>query len=279
MRLHVKMPSANSVAAGQTATFNLPIGRRYHDLRFALTNITAAQVDMLRIKVNGESIITCTGAELDSINQFDGRAAAAGLLSVGFDRFSLYSQQGEEITALQTGSADPKTGVSITQFSAELDINAAVVNPAISLTATQSDNDPKVPGPGLIRRLMRYSRTFSAAGIVELSDLPKGTEGPKFQIINRTVFKTAATNLEIERDNRKVFQRSKTVNDRIQADGVRVPQAGYFVYDPTEEGYDYEGVTLFDPAGRAYQDLRYLLELPAGETTIALVEYLGALQG
>lgn len=279
MRLHVKIPNSNGVAASQTATFNLPIGRRYHDLRLALTNITVAQVGQVRIKANGENIRTYSGPELDSINQYDGRAAAGAILTVPFDRFGLYSQKGEEATGIQTGSADPKTGVAITQFTLEVDLTAGPVNPAIEVTATQSDNDPKNPGPGVILRVMRYTRIFGAAGIAELSDLPKGTEGPKFQGINRVFFKSAATNLEIERDNRKIFQRSKTLNDRIQVDGVRVPQAGYFVYDPTEEGYDYEFLTLFDDQLRPFQDLRYLLTLPAGETMVALVEYVGALQG
>lgn len=279
MRLHVKIPNSNGVAASQTATFVLPIGRRYHDLRIALTNITVAQVAGIRLKANGENILQCTGPELDSLNQFDGRTAAGTILTIGMDRFGLYSQQGEEITAIQTGSPDPKTGVAITAFTLEIDIGAGPVGPAIEVTATQSDNDPKLPGPGIMRRLMRYSRTFSAGGVVELSDLPKGTEGPKFQVINRVFLKSAATNLEIERDNRKIFQRSKTLNDRIQLDGVRVPQAGYFVYDPSEEGYDYEGLTLFGADGKPYQDLRYLITLPAGETMIALVEYIGALQG
>ncbi len=277
MRLHVKIPNSNGVAANQTATWVLPIGRRYHDLRIAYSGVTLANITQIRVKANGEAIRTFSGADLDSMNTYDGRGAAAGILTIGFDRFGLYTQQGEEMSAIQTGSADPKTGVAITAFTLEMDL--ATGTPVIDVTATQSDNNADRPGPGAILRVMRYQRVFTAVGVNELSDLPKGTEGPRYQLINRVFFKTAATYLEIERDNRKVLQRSKATNDRIQLDGVRVPQSGWYVYDPTEEGYDWEGLTLVDASGKPFQDLRYLLTLPGGETTTIYVEYFGSLQG
>lgn len=279
MRINVKIPNSNGVAAGQTATWVLPIGRRYHALQLIYAGVTLAQMLSIRIKANGETIMQATGAEWDALNQFDGRAAAAGILLLGFDRFGLYRQDGEEATAIQTGSADGK-GVAITVFSLEIDLDAAAAAPVMSVRAIQSDNDPRKPGPGLIRRLMRYQRVFGAAGVNELSDLPKGTEGPKFLFVNRVFFKAAnITELEIERSNVKIFQRTKALNERMQSDGVRVPQAGYVAYDPSEEGYDFEPLALVGADGRPFQDLRYHLTMSAGETVTALVEYIGSLQG
>jgi len=279
MRLNVKIPNSNGVAAGQTATWDLPIGRRYHRLMLEYSGVTLAQLTEIRVIANGEVIQRCTAAERDSINQFDSRAAAGGVLTVPFDRFSLYQQRGEEATSIQTGSAD-KAGNAITSFKLEIDIDAGAAAPAIKVTAEQSDNDPRNPGPGMILRLMRYTRTFGAGGVNEISDFPKGTEGPKFAFLNRVIFKTAqVTALKLERSNLTIFERSKTLNERVQADGVRVPQAGYVVFDPTEEGYDYEPVALVQPNGQPYQDFRYLLTQTAGETVVALVEYLGTLRG
>lgn len=279
MRLNVKIPNSNGVAAGQTATFDLPIGRRYHCLALEYSGITLAQFDEIRVLANGEVIHRYTGVERDKMNQFDGRAAAAGILVIPFDRFGLYQQRGEELTAIQTGSAD-KAGNAITTFKLEIDINAAAAAPVIKATATQSENDPARPGPGTILRVMRYTRVFTAAGTNEISDFPKATEGPKFAFINRAfLFSTQTTALKVERSNLTIFERSKTLNERIQLDGVRVPQAGVVVLDPTEEGYDYEPIGLVAPNGAAYQDFRYLLTQSGAETVTALVEYLGTLRG
>ena len=42
MRFTLKMPSMTSVVAGTTATCNLPIGRRFHELLLAYAGITLA---------------------------------------------------------------------------------------------------------------------------------------------------------------------------------------------------------------------------------------------
>ena len=280
MRISVKVPNSNGVTPGQTAVWDLPIGRRYHSLQLEYSGVTLAQMSEIRIVANGEVIQRYSAAERDSINQYDGRAAAAGILVLPFDRFALYQQKGEEATAIQTGSADPKSGVAITNFKLEIDLVSAVYTPSIKITAEQSDNDPKNPGPGLILRVMKYAYAFGAAGENEISDLPKGTEGPKFLMVNRAIFKAAnITNLKLERSNFVIFDRSKALNERRQVDGVRAPQAGYVVFDPTEEGYDFEPVALVAPNGQPYQDFRYKLQMSGGETVTALIEYLGTLQG
>lgn len=287
-RITVKMPNSNGVAAGQTATWKLPIGRRYHSLQLEFSGVTLAQMTEIRVKANGETIHQYSGTQRDVMNRFDSRAAAGAILTIPFDRFNLYSQVGEETTAIQTDSVDPNTGVAISQFELEIDIDAAAAAPVINVSAEQSDNDPRRPGPGLILRTLKFTRVFGASGFNDLSDLPKATEGPKYQWLNRVFFATAnTTEAEIVRDNRIIFQRSKALNDRRQSDGVRVPIAGYYVIDPTEEGYDFEPVALTyntDPrnpqsARVPYTDFRYRLNLSAGETVTALVEYLGTLNG
>lgn len=287
MRITVKVPNSNGVAPGQTATWDLPIGRRYHALNIAYSGTTMGlpQMTELRIVANGEVIHRYSAADRDTMNQFDRMAAAAGILIIKFDRDGLYAQGGEEATAIQTGSPDPKTGVLISSFKLEIDIAGSAVAPAIAVTAIQSDNVGLLNGvdrrgPGLIRRIRKFSRTLGSAGVNEISDLPKGTEGANYLWLNRTFFVTANTlDVEIRRSNFTIFQRTAAVNSRIQANGVRTAQAGWFCYDPTEEGYDWEPVSFFQDNGLPYQDFRYLLNLSGAETVTAYVEYLGRLQG
>jgi hypothetical protein len=287
MRISVKIPNSNGVASNATATFDLPIGRRYHALYLQYGGTSFALSDMTEIRViaNGEVIQRYSGADRDTMNQFDRLAAAAGILALKFDRSGLYQQKGEESTAIQTGSKDPATGVAVTSFKLEVDIAATATAPTLTVIAVQSDNNAAAPGPGLIRRVMRYSRVFSAAGSNEISDFPKGTEGNRYIWLNRAFFKTANTlDLEIDRSNFAIFQRTAATNTRIQSNGVRSPQAGWYVYDPTEEGYDWEPISFFQAPNAQgialpYQDFRYKLNSSAGETVTAYVEYLGKLAG
>ncbi|MDP3859012.1 MAG: major capsid protein P2 [Stagnimonas sp.] len=280
MRINVKMPNSNGVAAGQTATFDLPIGRRFHALQLEYSGITLAQMTEIRIIANGEPIHRYSGTQRDVMNQFDGRAAAAGILIIPFDRFNLYEQVGEQATALQTGSAGPD-GIAVTSLKMEIDIDAAAAAPAIACSALQSDNDPAAPGPGRsVLRVLPYSRVLGA-GQAEISDLPKSTEGPKFLFVNRAFFFNGAdiTRARVERSGFTIFERSKALNDRAQLDGVRSPQAGLYVIDPTEEGYDYETIALVQPNKLPHQDFRYVLTLSAGATVVPVIEYIGVLGG
>lgn len=282
IRISVKVPNSNGVAPGSTAVWKLPIGRRYHALalQYSGTTFNLTHMTDIRVRVNGEVIHQLSATDRDMINQFDGRAAAAGILLIPFDRFGLYTQSGEEATAIQTGSADPTNGIAITLFELEIDIAAGAVAPVVNVTAIQSDNDPAAPGPGLIMRTLRYSRTFGVSGINEIADLPKGTEGPKYRWLNRTFIRTTSTlDLEIRRSGYELFQRTAGVNSRIQLDGVRVPQANVFVFDPTEEGYDFTPVPLVQSDGVPYQDFRYRLNMTAAETVTLIQEYLGSLAG
>ena len=286
MRISVKVPNSNGVAANATATFDLPIGRRYHKLvlQYGGTTFNLAHMTEIRVIANGEVIQRFSGTDRDMMNQFDRQAASAGILVLPFDRVGLYQQNGEEATAIQTGSKDPGTGVAITSFKLEVDIGGAIA-PTLTVLAVQSDNDPGKPGPGLIRRIMQYSRAFTVAGVNEVSDLPKGTEGNRYIWINRAFFLTGNTlDLEIQRSNFTIFQRTAATNSRLQTNGVRTPQANVYAFDPTEEGYDWEPVALFQSPNAQgialpYQDFRYKLNLSGAETVKIYAEYLGKLQG
>lgn len=278
MRLQTKIPNSNNVAAGQTGTWDLPIGRRYHQLDIEYSGVTLAQMTEIRVIANGEVIHKLTATERDAINGFDKKVKGGGILSIPFDRDNLYRQEGEELTAIQTGSADPKTGKAITTFKLEIDF-AAGSTPAVTVTATQSDNDPRRPGPGWILRTLRFPRALSINGRNEVADLPKATESAeKYPYINRTYIKSSVVDkVTVERDNLRIFERTKALNDRRQTDGVRTPQAGWYVLDPLEDGYDFEAFNLINPlTGAPYQDFRFQIDLSAADTTAVIIqEYLG----
>ncbi len=98
-----KMPSWEGVAAGQTATVRLPIGNTYHKLLVPYSGVTLAQMDEIRVIANGKTIQRLIGGDvLDSMNQFDGRNAAGGILTIDFERFGLRTRAGSEFTVIGT---------------------------------------------------------------------------------------------------------------------------------------------------------------------------------
>ena len=106
MKTTRSMPSFNGVAAGSTATLNLPIGLTYHSLELLRggTSFTNAHIEELRLKAEGREIMVMTGAQLDSIQQFEGMAAAGtNITRLNFERYGLDTRGGRELTAIGTG--------------------------------------------------------------------------------------------------------------------------------------------------------------------------------
>lgn len=261
------MPGWEGVVAGQTATLRLPIGLTYHQLWTTFTGVTLAQMNELRVVANGEVIQRYgSGTLLDSYNQFDGRVAAVGaanILCIDFDRFGMRTRAGEEFTALGTGLGNDPT--PLTTLSLEMDIDAGAAASTLATVAVQS-----VPRAlGLIKKVRAFTYNPAGAIVFEISDLPKG------DLINRIFIDFSAgnlQNLQIERDNFRVFDRSDTVNERIQTDGIRVPQASQYVYDPTEAGNGAESLVTQD-----VNDLRFFLDHTAAATDTIAVEYIGGI--
>ena len=269
-RIETRMPYPEGVTAGGTAVFKLPVGRRYHELMLSYAGVTLPQLTEIRVICNGKTIHRYSATVRDEINQFDGRVAAAGLLAIPFDRYNLKSRGGEEETALNTDSFD-QNGRGIRSLTVEVDIDGAAVAPVLSMWASQSEKLPG--GAGTILHINKFPRSAAGAGELQISDIPFG--GVTTQALNRVIFDPSAgdiTEAKIERDTYVIWERSKALNERHQTDGVRTPQAGYFVIDKTEKGYAGDPVALV-----GFADYRYRLECSAAAQIDCYVETLGAL--
>lgn len=266
MKLTRQMPSFEGVAAGATATLRLPIGLTFEQLLIKYSGATLAQLKEIRVVANGKTIerFAGGGSRLDTINKFEGRAAANGTIVLDFNRFGMRTRDAEELTALGTGIAPNEAApVTISTLAVEVDIDAAAVGPVLSCRAVQSAPRPL----GLVKQIREYSYNAPAVGDFEISDLPKGP------LISKLLFHSAnITALRVERDNFVVFQRTKAENDLIQTDGIRVPQAGVFVFDPAEAGL---GSEVLETLG--VNDLRFILTMSAAGSVPVTAEVLAPL--
>ena len=74
------LPSFNGVQEGGTATLDLPLGLTYKGIMLLRggTNFDNADIAEVRVKGNGRLLYTVSGADLASINQFEGLQNPSG---------------------------------------------------------------------------------------------------------------------------------------------------------------------------------------------------------
>jgi hypothetical protein len=291
-KVTIKLPNPEGVAAGGTATFRIPVGRRIHslylDYAYDATTQNVADFEEIRIFVNGQVIQRFTGTERDALNQFDGLAASVGILEIPFDRKNLKTMAGQEETALNTGVGDDK-GRKISSMYMEIDLNSGMTIAAtdLALYAKQSDavltvvnaaGEVKKAGPGTIPYIRREQRNpAGAASDFQISDFVNpGVNAADKVALNRITFIPSTgtiANLKIDRNTYNIFDRTDELNRAIQSNGVRTPQSGYYMIDMSENGYGGEPIDLY-----GMTDFRYRLDVSAAMTLTALSEYFGVLQ-
>lgn len=172
-----KMPDFNGVAAGQTATVQLPNSGIYHQVRLQYQTTTAggatqanmeAEIDEMRVKINGKVQRTLSGAQLFAINAYHGipvlagSASIRGVLPLYFSEPWRRSAAGEDAGAW--GMADVDT------FQIEVDINSGATSPQLGLTAVR-DRGSRVMG--LITKYRRHTINVGATGWIDVPTFPK----------------------------------------------------------------------------------------------------------
>ena len=278
-----KLPNPEGVNAGGTATFRIPVGKRIHELLLSYDYDVATQnvadFEEIRIYVNGQVIQRFSGVDRDTLNKFDKRAASLGVLSIPFDRKGMMTVAGREETALNTGVADPNTGIKISSVYMEIDLNSGMtITPDdLTLHALQSDALPN--GAGTIPYIRREQRSPAGADTdFQISDLVNvGVNAPDKVALNRITFVPSSGNIssmKIDRNQYNIFDRTDALNRAMQNDGKRAAQSGYYTIDPTERGVSDEVINLMGTT-----DYRYRLGVSAASTITCISEYLGVLNG
>lgn len=281
MRLQLK---ANQLAgftpaSACTATLRLPLGYCYHEIQFvtAGTTMGLAQVTEIRVTLNGKIIEQYSATQLDSMNKFKGMQAygAARTLVLSFDRRKLENQIIKEATAIDTGKVTNNSGATeASDFFIELDC-AATSSADATLNAYYTVSESEGKGIGGIRYLKRLSEAPSGANTdYQISTIPKGASELSF--INAIYMYDAGivTNAIIEKNQYKLFDRSATLNNFLQANNSapRTAQTNWLCLDFTETGDVSSVIDLRDA-----QDFRLRLNVSGAGTITYWVEYMGIL--
>lgn len=260
MRFTKKLQSLSNVTAGATATLNLPLGVSYEVVKFKLSGVTPAQMENLKLIINGRTVQTYkTAAELQEINGYKGYPAdASGYLTWYFVKPELNMIGDQRFTKL--GTADIQT------LSIEFDINAAATTPVVTATALISNNAPL----GIISKVIRFTKATAVAGLDEIDNIP--TNGARISAIHFK--KDDLKSIEVEMNGMKVYEAEQVMAQEFQKAYGKVPNANYFHVDWVLEGDSSEALVT---AGA--QDFRFKVDHTAAGAMDMIVEYLDVLNG
>lgn len=270
-RYMLKMPGAsNAVTAGNEALFKLPTKHRYHNLFLVFSGLAVAEMNEIRLLANGKVIHRYSGVERNQMNLFDGLedAATTGILQIPLDRVDMISRASRETTAINCGVPD-RNGVAITSLHLEVDVDAAATAPKIDIYGQVSL--PVAGGPGDILRIVKATRTAQAPKheFADFSSLGS-SEG---MFLNRAFFfGSNIDKVELKRNNDTLFETPKALNELVQKQGIRAPQAGLTVIDTTADGFG-QNITMV----QRQDDLRFILDMSATEALDIFIEQVGLL--
>lgn len=272
-RSELQLTAPDGVTAGGTATFKLPRGLKYHEFFIEYGGDLATNYGDMRLIANTETIHRYDVTERDMMNQTDKLAAASGILRVPMDSVGMRARDGEEETALNVGrpaGADPQPN-EITSAEIQIDVKPGAVSPSLKIYASVSP--ATLGGAGAVRHIVKTSRSSAGAGELDIINLQYNR--PNRAFIRRMFINTTSLDkVVIERDNKRIFERSKTLNDLVLSDSAyRSQQAGWTLIDKTERGYAREAIATIGA-----QDLLLRLNMTGAVASFPLlVEYVGSL--
>ena len=266
--------SFNAVAAGQTATLALPVGAIvYQGLNLVYGTSTAggpnranmeAEIDEIRLKLNGKVQRVMSAAQLFKINEVQGVAVRDGHLPIFLGEPWRRSSQGED--SLAWGMAD------INDFTIEVDIDAAASSPTLEARPVIE----RVSRPlGPIVKWRRFTVPVSAVGIVNVTTLPKLDAYLKLHAFSANI-----NAVEVNVDQRQVWDLTKAQMDNLYADnGITLPSGlASLLFDYT--GRVSDALPMFNRDGvggpaRQVSEFRVDFDMSAATAFDLITETLG----
>ena len=222
------LPTASGVAVGKTATFDVPVGPRYHTLWLEVADTAKDTFDSIigdiRLKVNGKVQRTMSAAQLDDLNalmgpqyaaimELDGGGAGPGHISKSRLPIFLaepWRKQAAVADGLAWGTGD------VSSFQIEVDLAAAAagvtldgyaeVDYALVKDSQGAENQPKM---GVISK---WFRTYIAINGTsqDVTTLPRRDFYQQISLFDPSISNVIVeTDSIIQRD--VTFQRNKVI--------------------------------------------------------------------
>lgn len=266
-RKNNKLPSLSNVAAGSTATLQIPLGTGYESIKLVHTGVTAAQMKNIEVRINGKPIWKFKdGTRLDALNKYYKRNVETGYLTFWFSRIEMENNLIRRMTGIGT--------MDISTFEIVFDIDAAASDPVVEAWATKSQNMPL----GMITKIKTFPSSSATSGIKEIDNIPK--EG---RIGAIHLFKADISKAEVEVDSERVYEFNKTLGEVHQRDHGRVPDSAvHTTVDFFLEGDNSQALSMSSIVNgqtQRVQDFRVRATLDTAGAFDTVVEYFTGFAG
>jgi hypothetical protein len=222
MRSYTYLNGINGVAAGGTATVNVPVNYRYHsfDIFLGDTGVPdSTEVSEIRLTVNGVLMQRFTPARLLALALLEGIPTVAGHLYIPFSSIVRATVAGEEATAWDLYGQN-KAEIAV-------DFKATATAPTLKIGATWDEQRNVINGVPFIQPVKRLTQTFNpGAGAFDIDQIPNTLP------IQRLYFESSqvVSSCEVYVGTTKVFEGSLAENNAaLKSYGLDGSQFAYAV--------------------------------------------------
>lgn len=269
MRRFKPLPSFAAVAAGQTATLDIPARGTYYSLMLSYTTSTsggATQANMeteiteIRLKINGKIQRRFSAEELFDINTYKGQTITAGKLQIYFAEPWRQTVQGEEALAWPMGDVDT--------FQIEVDI-ANNSSQTCSLSASAQWNKNEAP-MGPIVKWRKFTVPVSATGITNVTTFPKADAYMAIHGHSANI-----SDVEVTVDGEEVFDATLAEAQELQKNYGNSPVSGWFHIDYAYTNRVSDALPMRATDGKAVAEYRVDFNMSSAASFTAITETLG----
>lgn len=260
MLLIKNLPFTNVVGSG-VATASLPIGMSYNRIFLQLGGtFTKSMITDVKVRMNGKVIYQNTGARLDAINKYRGRATDAAFLVLDF------TEPDAKLMAEQyIGNLNTAQGVS--SLTLEVTISGAT-NPTL-----ESFSEVGPPAPlGVVAKQLLFTTSIGGSGKFPFKLIDVANRGA---IIKRVHFAHGGqlSALEVKKNGVVIHDNVPTaVNAFYQADYKKAAQVNLYTYDPCLDNNYTNAIKTQDMVS-----LEFNMTVAGADTVTAVLEVLDLL--
>lgn len=257
---------SNVVAAG-TATANITPGRTLEGIYLVMggTTFNSSHISLLRMKVNGKTVIEGSGAQLDKIAKFGGLSYPATALPIMFIELP-----GRDFVDQMAGAFDTTRGINTITLEVTI---AGATSPILDMYLLESP--PQTGGfSELMHKIIRYPFNVSSGGQLPIQ-LPFGPNNGA--IIKRMHIEHGVANnvqaVTIKENAVVVHESVKAINDAHNQFFRSINQTNTYTVDCMPD----ENIrNCMDT--RSDRSLELLVTFGAADSGMVVVEYLDKLQ-
>lgn len=242
--------NVQAAAAGIATIPRVPQGRIYKSIFFKMGGtFVASDIEYIRIRLGGNTIWDVSGADLATINAYNGYTATAGYLACHFQDRTAKTVEGQRFGEIDTRNyaySDFSIDVKLdgTQTGATLKAFGVVDSIGKPMTSNGINTAP------LVRALVKAEHSKAASGTFDL-DVPVGSDvGNIVRAVHFMDPSSVLTEFGVKKDTTEIFDVLPIADFQFYADEIlRTSQSNHFVYDPMPDGIQADGLDTrrFDP--------------------------------